>query len=745
MEPHIQPTEPYNTDHPITARAEDEFRRYDFARRVAQTIQQRRTQDSLVVALYARWGEGKTSLLNLIRGELPAEEIITVQFNPWRFADEAQLLMGFFVQFAKALQISLRPDTNAGQTESSEYGHIALTQSLFAKNYSGVANAPAPTFESFIEQTALESLKGRVEAQLTTLNKRVVVIMDDIDRLPRREIQALFRLIKLTADFRYTTYLLAFDDEMVAKAIGEMYEAGGESAGRSFLEKIIQVPIRLPTIQSDVMLKFFIARVNKVLEFTDTAINREDGERFAKAARSSIVPLITAPRHVIRYCNAISFSLPLLHGEANMVDVMLLEGLKLFYPVAYGVIADNQWAVVGADINGQHHEDVRKALDGLLGKAGSLPQVGQNLVFALFPRVEQAYRKRPDMPYSPYSDRYYVDDKELETSKSVASRIYFKRYFSYFVQDTEIPDRQFAQFVEAITTNNEEVAFQLAQTFVERAGINELMRRMRLIPLSVAAPCIRLISLLYAQLSDKIDYTTVAVLWGVGDLYYIGQSMQELLEAVEPASRMESLTILIESSLSLHFSRYILHEIKDRLADSSSYDVDKEESVKKIALLTKAQYEELIRLYVQQVLTRTEEQAVYKIADIDGSDFLLNVWPLVESREHIQTYLRTHLERNPQELMLLLRSQAAQVSTNFGPLEAAHLPEKTYEQMREVLDVDYLYSMGLELLDGRPIELPREDDRKGYTDMNRLQQFMYFHQQHQAIAPDTPLQLPAPA
>ena len=67
-------------------------------------------------------------------------------------------------------------------------------------------------------------------------------MIDDIDRLDRTETQAIFKLVKLSASFNHTSYVLAFDDEIVAAAIGEKYGQGGLEAGRAFLEKISGPP-----------------------------------------------------------------------------------------------------------------------------------------------------------------------------------------------------------------------------------------------------------------------------------------------------------------------------------------------------------------------------------------------------------------------------------------------------------------------------------------------------------------------
>ena len=90
---------------------------------------------------------------------------------------------------------------------------------------------------SFFTNADIDELRGRIESVLEEEKKRVVILIDDIDRLEKNEIHAVFRLVKLTADFKYTAYVLAFDKEMVSSALQERYGSGNQNAGKSFFRK----------------------------------------------------------------------------------------------------------------------------------------------------------------------------------------------------------------------------------------------------------------------------------------------------------------------------------------------------------------------------------------------------------------------------------------------------------------------------------------------------------------------------
>src|SRR5436853_7746307 len=113
-----------------------------------------------------------------------------------------------------------------------------------AISYSGKMSGDFKVFARKRSHVDIDALKSRFENALANSSKRIVVMMDDIDRLDKAEIHTVFRLVKLLGDFPNTTYVLFFDEKRVAEALGEKYV--GVAGGKSFLEKIIQVPLSLP-------------------------------------------------------------------------------------------------------------------------------------------------------------------------------------------------------------------------------------------------------------------------------------------------------------------------------------------------------------------------------------------------------------------------------------------------------------------------------------------------------------------
>ena len=81
---------------------------------------------------------------------------------------------------------------------------------------------------------------------------RVVVLVDDLDRsLPSTVVEAL-EAIKLFLSVNGMAFVIAADEDNVANAIGRRLATTGQPiTARNYMEKIIQVPVRVPALSRD--------------------------------------------------------------------------------------------------------------------------------------------------------------------------------------------------------------------------------------------------------------------------------------------------------------------------------------------------------------------------------------------------------------------------------------------------------------------------------------------------------------
>lgn len=465
-------TENYSTDAPVSSEDEDIFSRWKFSERVAQVIANRRDPSSIVIGLYGRWGNGKTSVLNFIEKSLDTNDnVICIKFNPWRFGTEDQLLMGFFNQIADALDAKLE----TREDKLKDIGNKILKPMSSAAGMGVVGDIVS----SYISMPDINIFKSRTEQLLEKSQKRVLMLIDDVDRLDKSEIHALFRLVKLTADFKYTSYILAFDKDIVASSLQDRYSTSQGNSGEEFLEKIIQVPLHLPYIDKQVLRNFCFQGVDTALELANIELNDEQAQEFARNFVSSFDSCITTPRKAKLYSNIIMFSLPILKGEVNPVDLMLIEGIRTFYPRLYETIRDNELSFVGAFPTGSNSnydtdkDYIKKLVDDALINIDSNSKLSViRLLETIFPRLQAVYGR---MHYGGDSLKLWNDNQKI------CSKSYFSRYFGYSLPTDDVSDVAITQLVQDINDWSEPYEYQAnpLQNFITPKNAERVIQKLR--------------------------------------------------------------------------------------------------------------------------------------------------------------------------------------------------------------------------------------------------------------------------
>ena len=463
----------YAADAPISDPANDLFRRWPFAQRIAQTIVSRADPSSIVIGIYGAWGDGKTSVLNFVERELSKHpSVVCVRFNPWRFRDETTLLKNFFTTLADALGRSISSKKEKIGEWLKDYGEI-LGAPLSALGLS-LGRATAETGK-LLSEIDLEELRNRIEGVLAEEKNRVVILMDDIDRLDKEEIQAIFRLVKLSADFSYTAYILAFDDDMVAAALEGRYASACGESGRSFLEKIVQVPLHLPPADEMSLRDFCFRGVNEVIDSSGIDLSKEQADAYVRHFVDGIEQRLKTPRMCKRYANALSFGLPILRDEVNPVDLMLVEGIRIFYPSLYKFIRKNRSLFAGTLSTSQYSQQKEKEQD--IAKIDvSLEQFHEDAIYAktlllaLFPKLS-----------SLYGNMHYGSDfeKEWANEKRISSKDYFDRYFTYAIPEADVSDQEVNEFIELCNRGNTEVAVIRLKELITNRNSEKVIRKLR--------------------------------------------------------------------------------------------------------------------------------------------------------------------------------------------------------------------------------------------------------------------------
>lgn len=550
--PHWQPL--YCSDSPVGRPTEDRFERWPFAVRLAEGIAKQGDHNSLVIGIYGAWGEGKTSVLNLVHHALRSHDhIIPFRFNPWRYPDEAELLTDFFEALARTLGKTLKTKREKAGKLLRDYGTIAGGVAGAASG--GMASGGGEAVQSLGEllaQRSLEKRKEQLEEILGESGQRVVIMIDDIDRLARKEIQAVFRLIKLTADFKNTTYVLAFDPAMVASAIGEQFGAGDTASGAAFIEKIVQVPLQLPYAPRSKLRSFALEAVRRVLDSIGTTLDDASVRRFVAAFDSGVLPAIRTPRDAARLANTVAFTMPMVTGEVNHCDFLLVQALQVFYPTLAGAVRRDPGLALGRLNPRSDHKEreaAKREVEDLLGTVSpDLREAARELLEELFPRIASSSR----------SSGYRADWDEIWTKeKRAASRHYFNRYFSLAVGEFEVSDLEIEAIVRASEAEAEAEVSEVALRELLAQQLNgqrdeELVMKLRLRADEMSPRAARRLAVAVASCGSS--YSRKAPFFGVSVSSQAAMLIVELIDRCEAMDRVAAASEATKAAEDLPFA-----------------------------------------------------------------------------------------------------------------------------------------------------------------------------------------------
>jgi predicted KAP-like P-loop ATPase len=428
------------SDAPITKSSEDQLNRTSLAKALARAINNIDARESFVVGIYGGWGTGKTSLLNLLQEQLEIESTLPpliMRFNPWDFSSQEQLASQFFRELSVFLRVhETIPKLSRVANIVEQYGMLlSPVARVVIPQAAEVTKFGWSLFKKIGPRSIRTTvdLKAEINSVLTTLNRKLVILVDDIDRLDASEIRQTFQLVKLNANFANTVYVAAFKKEAVEKALSKV------SPGHpgEYLEKIVQVAFPLPAISETKLTEFILNNFNKILEWFPVAeVNQQ---RFASMFHAGFRKYFHTLRNVTRYFNSFRFALAMIGSETNFTDLAAIQALALFEPDLYLTIEANSDVFVSAERAAFSSKDeIEKTLDRIFHSVRLKDEeAAKDLCEFLFPRF--ASRKLT-----------FDSDREMqwEKDKRVCASRYFPFYFQLAVPEGEVSSAEMSRILE---------------------------------------------------------------------------------------------------------------------------------------------------------------------------------------------------------------------------------------------------------------------------------------------------------
>jgi len=570
--PHV----PLDPDRPILAKEQDLLGRRPLVARLADWVRDAPLDEGFVIGLTGPWGSGKTSVLNLLEESLESEAIV-VWFEPWLFSDADQLVTRFFDELSAQLKgDGAKRRLRKLGTRLADYGAALSPAASVVLGPAGqIAGAPKQLASM---QTASASAKRReIRAALRKHPQRIVVLIDDLDRLDPHEVGEVLRLAKLVADLPGVVHVLSYDRPRVERALAAL----GIDDGNAYLQKIVQASMGVPPIPRDQLRTMG-------MDWLQQALGERDLEPWDPVAWSGLLDggvdgYLQTLRDGRRLANMAPAAIDLCGDEVAGMDVLALDAIRIFDPNVHEGLPSIADILVGnrglfefrqqADVDKEQREKV----EAVLSKSSSR-EPARHLLLTLFPAAGHLLGGM----------RNGLDPR-WRTLKRVASGPVLMRYLHHTLGPTDAASASVDAALAALSSSN---ALESLLAAVEDDRLADLVDRIRARlgeqgEIDVLG-CSRVVLALSPRLRPRpraleLDPTRRA-LWLVDDL---------LETRHPPEARKELMQQLVAQAPTLSLRVQLLYRYRARSEDAQRPQLE---------LLDETTFAELAALLTKQVI-----------------------------------------------------------------------------------------------------------------------------------------------
>lgn len=426
----------WQNDHPQEdlEEGQDIYSRKKLALKIAEQINEfSDKRGSFSIGIVGSWGSGKTSFLYQIKKGLEGlenenkkskyKQNLVLNFNPWQYPNETNLTQAFL----REIEVKLKKHTFLNRHFNDYISQLFKNNRSF---WSIFINALLPPRN-------IEELHQSISTSIIQSKKRLVIFIDDIDRLQSHEVYEILTIIRNIGNLPNLIFVLAYDKEYLVKILTDTVEDS-----QQFLSKFFQAEYALSKIPKDSITTELISQIEKAfpnLMPINSHPSSQNADKFItieKLIQNLVgVQLLKNQRDIVRLMNSLIINWKIVDGEVLFEDYLKLEILRLKYENVYSrikfrdvkFISQREGSLVFGiknfnPLNGKVEsvtkEELLKLFDNFITDDNE-KNVVINILKSLFPNPEEQYE--PPHTYSEVTDG--------EKLKAVKNVLRFDLYF----------------------------------------------------------------------------------------------------------------------------------------------------------------------------------------------------------------------------------------------------------------------------------------------------------------------------
>jgi len=322
---------------------EDGFGFITQAESFAERVFNQGSSESLVFGIDAPWGTGKSTFVNLCKEywhEKYKKEVIIYKFDPLRYENQDNLLE----KFISGLEGEIK-----NHVFVPEIGSLISKYGKYLKDPKASFSLFGMSFDIPLASDSLEDIFERLESVLSTLDRKILIIIDDLDRLNFESIKEVLFVIKQSFTLPNLSYVLCYDTENISALEKDNIDTGKIT---EFLEKFVNVKTSI-FLDNEKLLRFFSKEKTSSLaknRLADTSLVSivSEGLRDIFQAKDfhHYRPFIGDARKIKRLMNtAILLGFKKMnfdHSDIDKQDLVILLLIYVNYPNLFRKIYDTE-------------------------------------------------------------------------------------------------------------------------------------------------------------------------------------------------------------------------------------------------------------------------------------------------------------------------------------------------------------------------------------------------------------------
>lgn len=214
------------------------------------------TDGAFVINISEKYGYGKSSFFLILKKQaqkgIKSNSLVLFEFKPWLCDTPQKIISEFFKLFGENLSKFI-PDINKNL---NKYVGLLLEYYSSKNAFSYLINSYRKEHSSILEK------RKKLMEDIYRLERPVVILIDDVDRLHDDELMMLFSLLRNTADFPNLYYIMAVDVEYVKQVLKTKKIEDPDF----YVKKFINVEFLLPGFDDDKMDSIFVEMLLDILK-----------------------------------------------------------------------------------------------------------------------------------------------------------------------------------------------------------------------------------------------------------------------------------------------------------------------------------------------------------------------------------------------------------------------------------------------------------------------------------------------